>query len=110
MNNNLFQNIPVNLDNEVLEELVNTGEVKIERIISKGHQSPDTGWYDQDKDEWVVVLQGKAIITFIDGSEKVLETGDYVNIPAHQKHKVSWTDPQLETIWLAVHYERLSKS
>ena len=78
--------------------------ISIERIISMGHSSPESGWYDQDKDEWVVVLKGKGIISFEDDSEVMMEPGDYLNIPAHQKHKVIWTEPDIETIWLAVLY------
>jgi cupin 2 domain-containing protein len=102
--NNLFENIPKNLDKEVFQQLVNNEQVSIERIISKGHSSPESGWYDQDKNEWVMVVSGKAILSFDDGSDISLKTGDYVNIPAHKKHKVKWTDPAVETIWLAIFY------
>ena len=76
----------------------------MERIISKGHISPATGWYDQSQAEWVIVLQGEAIITFENNKEYHLVVGSYLNIPAHTKHKVKWTIPETETIWLAVHY------
>ncbi len=102
--NNLLANIPLNLDKEVFEQLISSKHISIERIISKGHSSPKSGWYDQDKDEWVVVLNGKGILCFEDGSEFIMEPGDYLNIPAHSKHKVKWTVPDSETIWLAIHY------
>ena len=101
---NLFDNIPKNLDKEVFEKLVNSKNVSIERIISKGHQSPESGWYDQEQNEWVMVIAGKAILSFVDGSDIKMKNGDYINIPAHKKHKVKWTDPEAETIWLAVFY------
>ncbi len=101
---NLFESIPENLEQEIFESLVEKNQVKIERIISKGHTSPSQGWYDQEQDEWVVVLKGAATLTFENGEEKNLKDGDYVNIPAYTKHKVSWTKPDEETIWLAVHY------
>ncbi len=101
---NLFSNIPKNLDEEVLEQLVKSEHISIERIISKGHQSPQAGWYDQDKNEWVLVLSGKAILSFDEGSDITLKKGDYINIPAHKKHKVKWTEPSAETIWLAIFY------
>ena len=104
MKNNLFDNIPANLDNEIFETLIKTQEIKIERIISRGHHSPEHGWYDQENSEWVMVLKGKAILMFEDGSEFILKQGDYLNIPAHKKHKVIWTDINKETIWLAIHY------
>ena len=78
--------------------------VHIERIISKGHNSAESGWYDQDRNEWVMVLQGEAILLLEGGSPVNLKAGDFMNIPAHQKHRVEWTDPDTETIWLAVHY------
>ena len=101
---NIFESIPDNLDEEIFEQLVQGEHVKIERIISKGHRSPESGWYDQEQNEWVIVLKGEAIISFENGKEVNLEAGTYINIPAHKRHKVSWTDPKTETIWLAIHY------
>jgi len=102
--NNILDSIPKDLSNEVFEDLVTSDKVKIERIISKGHTSPDIGWYDQEQSEWVIVIAGSAIIGFDDKPSVTLKTGDYLNIPAHQKHKVAWTDPDVETVWLAVFY------
>ena len=102
--NNLFAQIPTNLDQELSEVLVNNKVVCIERIISKGHTSPALGWYHQPKNEWVMVLKGEAIISFEDKTEIELKAGSYIEIAAHKKHRVSWTDPDNETIWLAVHY------
>lgn len=101
---NIFQCLPKSLDDEAFEILLQKGDLKIERIISKGHTSPATGWYDQAQDEWVMVLQGEAIITLKDDNDYPLVSGDYMTIPAHTKHKVTWTIPELETIWLAIHY------
>jgi len=102
--NNIFDAIPEDLQSEVFEKLVASDAVRIERIISKGHQSPESGWYDQDKNEWVLVLRGEAILVFADESSVRLKTGDFINIAAHQKHRVEWTTPDVETIWLAIHY------
>jgi len=102
--NNIFASIPQRLDQELVEILVENKDVCIERIVSKGHTSPASGWYDQAKNEWVIVLKGEAIISFEDESEIRLSAGSYVDIAAHKKHRVSWTDPDVETIWLAVHY------
>ncbi len=90
--NNIFKNLPDNLTEEVLENLASSSQVKIERIISKGHSSPSFGWYDQDQNEWVIVLKGQAEITFENDSTVLLSAGDYVNIKAHQKHKVKGAD------------------
>ena len=102
--NNIFDAIHKNLDAEVFEQLIESDDVKIERIISKGHISPDSGWHDQNKNEWVMVLQGGAILSFEDEPSTKLKAGDFINIAAHKKHKVEWTEPDIETIWLAVHY------
>jgi cupin 2 domain-containing protein len=102
--NNLLTSLPDHLNHEQVEELLNQPNVKIERTLSKGQTSPETAWYDQDENKWVVVLQGSGEITFEDGGKVQLEPGDYINIPAHRKHKVSWTDPENVTVWLAVFY------
>lgn len=102
---NIFELIPAMLEQEQFDILQKNKHIKIERIISKGHSSPLTGWYDQVQSEWLIVLQGEAIIEFEGEQVKtVLKAGDYLNIAPHQRHKVSWTDPACETIWLAVHY------
>lgn len=102
---NIFDSLPKELGLEVFEDIVRSSTVRIERIISKGHSSPDTEWYDQDENEWVMVIKGKASLEFSDGSKCDLSAGDYVNIPAHVKHKVAWTDPDETTVWLAVFYQ-----
>jgi len=101
---NIFTSMPENLDEESIDVLLQRENLKIERIISKGHTSPDTGWYDQENDEWVLVLKGAAVISFENETEVNLAVGDYVNISARTRHRVKWTDPDTETIWLAVHY------
>ena len=102
--NNILQSIPSAFTEEVFENIVEKGNLKIERILSKGHTSPADGWYDQEQDEWVIVIQGGATIEFHDGRLSRLEQGCYINIPARTKHKVVWTDPEIVTVWLAVHY------
>ncbi len=102
--NNMFSGIPGKIREEIFETLVNKEHIKIERIISSGQSSPENFWYDQDKNEWIILLKGSAGIQYEDGSLLELITGDYVNIPAHIKHRVAYTDKQTETIWLAVFY------
>jgi len=101
---NIYAAVPQNLPEEVFQTILTSNAIKIERIISKGHISPDTQWYDQDQHEWVIVLRGRARLAFQDEPSVYLNSGDYLNIPAHKKHRVEWTDPATETIWLAVHY------
>lgn len=102
--NNILQNIPADLSEEVVADLLTAQSIRIERIISKGQTSPEHGWYDQTENEWVIVLQGAGELEFENGSKLRLGVGDYINIPKHQKHKVSWTDPNSVTIWLAIFY------
>lgn len=101
---NIFELIPAALHEELFEELASRGGVKIERIVSFGHTTPELEWYNQDGEEWVLLLKGEAILSFVDEDDIRLKAGDYINIPAHKKHRVSWTKPHEETIWLAVHY------
>jgi cupin 2 domain-containing protein len=100
---NLFANLPSVLPEELVETLFQSAATRIERIVSHGHASPNEFWYDQPQNEWVVVLRGAGRLQFED---KVIEMrpGDYVNIPAHKKHRIEWTTPEEATIWLAVHY------
>jgi cupin 2 domain-containing protein len=102
---NIFNDIPSNLSKEILDEIISTDKIRIERIISKGQTSPENFWYDQEENEWVIVIKGKAKLKIIDEDELIeLNEGDYINIPSHKKHRVEWTDPESETIWLAVFY------
>lgn len=102
---NIFENIPEQLKQECFDTLVRNEHVTIERIVSKGHTSPESGWYEQKRNEWVIVLQGAATIMFENGDQTMLQAGDHLNIPALCKHRVIWTDPDQKTIWLAVHYD-----
>jgi cupin 2 domain-containing protein len=106
MTKNIFLHLPTaNRQEEFFEQLAGSGDVRIERIASLGHTSPEDFWYDQEHDEWVLVLQGQARLLFEEGHEIVdLAPGDWLNIPAHARHRVAWTDPGERTIWLAVHY------
>lgn len=105
---NLFDDFPdsEDLEEEFTESLVDEAFVRVERIVSQGHASPEGFWYDQDEDEWVVLLAGAAGLVFEDDDEEVvLRPGDHIRIPAHRRHRVSWTSPDEETVWLAVFYQ-----
>ena len=103
---NLFADIPSCLPTELIQTILPGAKVRIERIVSHGHASPEGFWYDQDQHEWVVVLQGAARLRFADDDSPVeLVPGGFITIPAHQRHRVEWTDPTQPTIWLAVHFE-----
>ena len=96
---NLLADIPAQLDSELSERLVSKGAVTIERILSRGQSSPDSGWYDQNEDEWVAVIEGEAILTFADGRDYHLHAGDHLLIPAHSQHRVSWTMLTIIATW-----------
>jgi len=86
-----FESIPEKFNEEQFSELVRGDNVKIERIVSKGNSSPASGWYDQAENEWVAVLKGEAKIAFENGEKVHLTVGRHITIPAHTKHKVTWT-------------------
>ena len=100
---NLFDNLPARLPDEFFETLLDSPDVRIERIVSQGHASPDGFWYDQPRHEWVVLLRGAATVRF-DEETIEMKPGDCINIPAHRRHRVDWTTPEEPTIWLAIHY------
>ena len=104
---NLYENIPDSLPEELIDIIASKsdGGIRIERIVSRGHFSPSGYWYDQARNEFVVLLKGSAGLRFEDGEDTVvLQPGNWIDIPAHQKHRVEWTDPNQDTVWLAVHY------
>lgn len=101
---NLFDNLPTQLPEELVTVLAAAQHVRIERIVSTGHASPEGFWYDQDEHEWVIVLKGEARLRFECGNSFILRPGDHVLIPAHQRHRVEWTLPEEPTVWLAVFY------
>ncbi len=102
---NLLENIPAHLPEELIEVFASSENVRIERIVSLGHISPEDFWYDQEQNEFVLLLKGKAELEFSDPENKImLSEGDSLVIPTHQRHRVSWTKPETETIWLVVYY------
>lgn len=98
---NIFAPGPAFGAGEASEVLLDHGAARIERIVSHSHASPPGFWYDQDGDEWVVVLCGDATLEFEGGDLVALKSGDYLTIPRGVKHRVRETAP--ETLWLAVH-------
>jgi len=100
----LLRDLPDDLPEELVETLAATGSVRIERIVSTGHASPEGFWYDQPRREFVLVLKGRARLDFDDGESLELEPGGWSDIAAHRRHRVVWTSPAEPTVWLAVHY------
>lgn len=103
MTGNIFDIAGRSLDRELFESLIETEQLLVERIISTGQTTPEGEWYDQPRDEWVLLLQGEAQLMYENGSAINLEVGDYLLIPAHQKHRVNYTSSEPACIWLAIH-------
>ena len=103
---NLYSGFPDKTVDELCNEMLRGDMFRLERIVSTGQVTPPGQWYDQDTDEWAVLLTGAARLRF-EGDESILEmsAGDYVNIPARCRHRVEWTDPERPTVWLAIHYQ-----
>jgi cupin 2 domain-containing protein len=105
MTRNLLSNLPVRLAGEQVDLLLKKPGLRIERIVSTGQVSPPGFWYDQPDDEWVLLLAGAAAVAFEDEpAARTLRPGDWMEIRAHRRHRVEWTDPTEPTVWVAVHY------
>ena len=103
--NNLLDNIPGNLPEELVEVLASAEGLRIERIVSQGHRSPDGFWYDQQENELVVLVKGVAGLLFENRDDVcVMQPGDWIDIPAGNKHRTEWTKEGVNTVWLAIHY------
>ncbi len=102
---NIFDHMPSGGGDEDVTTLLEAAGARLVRIVSTGQATPDGEWYDQDDNEWVVVLRGSAGLR-VEGEDdvRVLSAGDYVDIPAHIRHRVEWTDADAPTVWLALHY------
>ena len=96
------------LEGEVFATLLRRPGVHVEQIISHGQVTPEDEPWDQPHDEWVIVLTGGACLWFEGQGEIVLKPGDSVLIPAHLRHRVTWTDTDQPTIWLALHFETIA--
>ncbi|MCB9898396.1 MAG: cupin domain-containing protein [Planctomycetes bacterium] len=90
---------------ERVDVLVEGRGARVERIVSLGHATPDGEWYDQPRDEWVLLLSGAAVLEFDGGRRLELAAGDGLRLPAHLRHRVAWTDPERPSVWLAVHFD-----
>lgn len=102
MKKNIFEAIPQSLPEELVEVLHSNDAVTIERIVSRGHTSPEGFWYEDSRSEFVILLSGSATITFED-KECFLKPGDYIFIPSHCKHRVTKTSKMADSVWIAVY-------
>lgn len=70
----------------------------IERILSSSKIASQT--YVQSQDEWVVLLQGEAMLD-VEGQLLPLRSGDHVFLPSQTRHTV--LSVSQGAMWLAVH-------
>jgi cupin 2 domain-containing protein len=106
LHGDLAADIPDSLADELITPLLRGRGVRVERIVSRGHRSPPGFWYDQDENELVLVIAGEGRLEIEGLEERTLRAGQWLEIPAHVRHRVSWTPPDRDTIWLAVFYDR----
>ena len=100
---NLLSGLPDHpLTEEEYDPLLSHGPVRIERIVSTGQTAPETGWFDQEEDEWVCLLEGNARLEIEGEGERGLVRGDWLFLPAHCRHRVTYTQAAPPTVWVAV--------
>jgi cupin 2 domain-containing protein len=103
-----LRHLPEKSPEESIENLFERENIRIERIVSHGHITAEEQWYDQEKNEFVVVVKGGAKLLFEGNSNPVqLKANDGKNIPAHKRHRVIWTDPKVSTVWLTFFYDTI---
>jgi len=98
---NIFDLPELPLPEELTTVLAENASVRIERIVSTGQKSD---WYDQVETEFVVLLEGHAVIDFENGNNVTLKRGDTLLIKPHERHRVSYTSTEPPCIWLCVFY------
>jgi cupin 2 domain-containing protein len=103
---NLYEGLPKHaVDREISTPVLERPSLRIERIVSTGQATPEGEWYDQDTDEWVLLVAGAARLRIEgDDEDRDLVPGDWVLLPAHCRHRVTWTQSVPPTVWLAVHF------
>ncbi len=104
---NIYKDLPDASSNEVFQQIFDNEFIKIERIISKGQSSPDNFWYDQMWGEWVLLIEGFAKLEFQNDGIIGMSPGDYLYIPPNKKHRIIFTTPDKETIWLTIFIKSL---
>ena len=104
---NIFKDIKIDKNNEQFFDLLKTKNIRIEKIVSNGQTSPKDFWYDQDENEFIIVLKGEAVLEVKqnnDIEEYNLKEGDFLDVKSNVKHHVKYTSLDEPTIWLAFFY------
>ena len=99
---NIFEieKLPGIEEEEIVDILKENKDVKIERIISTGQVSD---WMVQERKEYVLLLQGSAVIEFNDKTVE-MKSGDTLFIEKRERHKVAYTSENPCCIWFCVHF------
>ncbi len=105
VHDNIFTNLPDASHDEIIEKIIDSPKCRIERIVSEGQNSPEDFWYEQDENEFVILLKGEAEIEFVDSKITSMKEGDYIFIPRLMKHRVRKTSEKTKTVWLALFFK-----
>ena len=100
---NLLDELPGPGGDEHFEALLERPGLRLERIVSHGHVTPPGEWYNQEQDEWVMVVRGAAQLRIEGREPRDMAPGDWIFLPAYCRHRVEQTDPSQPTVWLALH-------
>ena len=100
---NIFDNINVDKNNEEFIKILRDKNIRIERIVSNGQISDENFWYNQDENEFVLLLDGEAILEF-ENREITLKKGDFIDIKSRTKNRIKYTYLDEPTIRLAIFY------
>ncbi|AJI57224.1 cupin domain protein [Francisella philomiragia] len=98
--NNIYS---TNSNEEIFKKLgdfSNYKHIEIEEIISTGQTTPKDKPYNQNHDEWVYIVSGKAKMQ-IENKSITLNKGDYLLIKSGETHWVTYTENKTE--WIAIH-------
>ena len=98
---NLFAQTASPNGEEIIRPLLDGKSFRLESIHSYGQPTPKGSWYDQDTEEWVLLVQGSAVLEFEGEGMLELKSGDYLVIPLHSRHRVDFASP--DAIWIALH-------
>jgi len=98
---NIFEMPELPVPEELMTVLAESGNVRIERIISSGQVSD---WYDQPDTEFVVLLEGSARVEFENNKVANMSKGDTLLIKPHELHRVGYTSTDPPCVWLCVFY------
>jgi cupin 2 domain-containing protein len=98
---NIFDLPGFPLTDELTTILAESGNVRIERIVSTGQASD---WYDQAETEFVVLLEGNAIVEYESGTTVDMARGDTLLIKPHELHRVRFTSSEPPCVWLCVFF------